>query len=887
MTIGRSLAVCVACLPVLVPPRVLALELGPIEARSALHEPLDARIPIRDAKSGDFEGLDVELGSPAQFELARVARLQHLELLEFIVVEQSDGDGYIHVRTDEPISEPSLTFLIDVDWPRGRTVRGYRLRLPSVAASAAGADRTSADRSRRTTPETRPAPETQPEPETGPSEANLVSPPASGRIDYGPVRESETLWSIAARLRPDRSVSVQRMMLAIVEANPEAFVIGNVNGLNAGTTLRIPGRDEIGPDNLNAAIAEVQRQHSAWAEYRKGARTAPTPTPPTPPPPAPSPPDSETEPSGRIEVVSPETTTGVTEQGEGANVDALRNELALATEEADASRRENDELKLRLVEAEDHIAELLRLVDLKNEEIAALQSELRTLSEPAPEPVPIPAEEEPTPVAVSAEEEPEPTVASAEAESTQVPASGEDQPKSIMAPAEAEPKSLPFGLGTLPVNPVFLVGGAGILLLLLGVWALLRRRRTSAEEDGALDVADENEALDVTGGDEALEGPEASPPDEDDLLGELEAVAAELADERDGPRDRRSRAGLVALPDLDLELESPKNDAARSELDDLAVERTAESWQDDRATKRPLLAKAEADDDATGMTFDIDELTRDDPDFDAPDSRNRRDETSSDEFDVDDLADLAGFVEEQEADLDRTDDEAADGLDLLFSREEAEAADPGTDDSNISPVSDGFDIDEIADLAAETEVDPDRTADEAISGLDLLFTRSEPEADDSDIHQDAPATDAGDPLGRDSDILADRQDDGRSEPLVANLDDQTAESGSAGTTEEGDDWRSDKAAERSVDFEPSPGDDSDRSISTSQVLLGESPDSDETDAFTLEEFGADEVQTKIDLAQVYMEMGDIESARGLLEAVLATGNAEQQDSAREMLSKLD
>ena len=57
-------------------------------------------------------------------------------------------------------------------------------------------------------------------------------------------------------------------------------------------------------------------------------------------------------------------------------------------------------------------------------------------------------------------------------------------------------------------------------------------------------------------------------------------------------------------------------------------------------------------------------------------------------------------------------------------------------------------------------------------------------------------------------------------------------------------------------------------------------------ALPLEDVGEDEVQTKIDLAQVYMEMGDAESARGFLEAVLAEGDAEQQEIAREMLSKL-
>ena len=267
MTLVHGLAAGIACLLLLAPRFVPALELGPIDARSALYEPLDARIPIRGARSGDLQGLNVVLGSPAQFELAGVARLHHLDLLEFIVVEQDDGGGYIHVRTEEPVIEPSLTFLIDVDWPRGRTVRGYRLHLSTAASRATDAN-----------PEPRAAPEVQAEPEPG------TTMPASGATRYGPVRPAETLWSIASRLRPDGSVSVQRMMLAIVEANPNAFLNGNINGLHAGAMLRIPDRDEIGPDDPTAAIAEAQAHHAAWSEHRgTPVRVAPsTATPATP-----------------------------------------------------------------------------------------------------------------------------------------------------------------------------------------------------------------------------------------------------------------------------------------------------------------------------------------------------------------------------------------------------------------------------------------------------------------------------------------------------------------------------------------------------------------------------------------------------------------------------
>ena len=882
MAILHRLAAGMACLLVLAPSLVSALELGPIEARSALYEPLDARIPIRGARSSDIEGLKVVLGSPAQFELAGVARLQHLDLLEF-VVEQGDGGGYIHVRTDEPIVEPSLTFLVDAEWPRGRTVRGYKLRFNPAVGSTAGAPRNQrvapvAERAPETgtsgsTPASPPAPPTSAAPPASSASPTSPASPASSGVDYGPVRSAETLWSIAARFRPDGSVSVQRMMLAILEANPEAFEFRNVNALNAGATLRIPTRDDIGPNDLKAAIAEVQRQHSAWTRYREGTRATPVASTSAP---EPSPRESRPEPGGRIEVVSPETTTSVAGREESADLEALRKELALSMEDADAGRRENDELKLRLAEAEDHIKDLTRLVALKSEEIAAVQAELRALAETEPKQAVLPAETEPKQAVLPAETEPkqavlpaetepkqavlpaetepkqavlpaetepkqavlpaetepkqavlpaetepkqavlpaetEPTqaVLPAETEPTQavLPAEtepkqavlpAETEPKQAVLPAEAEPKSLPFGLGALPVNPVFLVGGAGLFLILLGVVALLRRRRTTVDEDDALEVTD------------------PVPRGEDDILLELEAVAAELADETGDPPGRQSRAALAAVADGGMEPGAVKSDAARSGPGGLTEERVAELWQDDRAT---LLAKIEADDGRAESTFDIDALT---------------------------AGDSGSSMAEDEA-------------------------------------SDDFYTREFTDPAAEREADPDGPAGEAVVDLDSLFDRHEARATDSGTPASAPISGAEGSPELDSGIL----DDGRNDALPVTPDDKVsvASAGTGSAMMEGAERDSGAAADESVGIAPSSDDDSHGSTPAPRMLLDGSSDDVETGAYSLDAFGEDEVQTKIDLAQVYMEMGDTESARGFLEAAMTEGNAEQQDTAWKMLSKL-
>ena len=97
--------------------------------------------------------------------------------------------------------------------------------------------------------------------------AVLGVPPVAAAECLGPVGENETLWPIALRLRPDPSISPQRMMLALLKANPEAFSRHNVNTLETGATLCFGPEDPIGLDD-EAAIAEVRLQNREWRSGR-------------------------------------------------------------------------------------------------------------------------------------------------------------------------------------------------------------------------------------------------------------------------------------------------------------------------------------------------------------------------------------------------------------------------------------------------------------------------------------------------------------------------------------------------------------------------------------------------------------------------------------------
>ncbi|MCG8370853.1 MAG: LysM peptidoglycan-binding domain-containing protein, partial [Proteobacteria bacterium] len=186
----------------------------------------------------------------------------------------------IVVRSRSPIIEPFLTFLVEATWSSGRLLREYTVLLdpptyappavrqaPAVEAPRRAEPADTGRIERQAQPAYRPPPP-EPEPERRPSyesePAYVPETPYSTASagDYV-VERGETLWGIAQRMRPDARLTMSQTMLAIFEANPDAFA-GNINRLKAGAALTIPSADDIFRISRSDAISEVGRQHRHW-----------------------------------------------------------------------------------------------------------------------------------------------------------------------------------------------------------------------------------------------------------------------------------------------------------------------------------------------------------------------------------------------------------------------------------------------------------------------------------------------------------------------------------------------------------------------------------------------------------------------------------------------
>jgi pilus assembly protein FimV len=293
----------------------LALGLGRIVVKSAPGQPLLAEIPVVAADPSELSNLQVRLASPETFRRVGLPAPDAATAnLQFTVALDAGGRPVIRVTSAAPLRQPLLTFLIEVDWGAGRLVREYSVLLEAPTSMAApaqpiqaptvGAPNTIDREPQPVAPAPAPAPSTVPTaPAAAPTEAvpdaDVVSEPLPesppvprpspaqpapvpgslpapepGSARSGPaavefaahtVRAGETLSGIASGL--DRGGrSLDQMMLALLQANPEAFIGGNINLVREGAVLRAPSQDALERYSRGEAAALVRQQVAQWRQ---------------------------------------------------------------------------------------------------------------------------------------------------------------------------------------------------------------------------------------------------------------------------------------------------------------------------------------------------------------------------------------------------------------------------------------------------------------------------------------------------------------------------------------------------------------------------------------------------------------------------------------------
>ena len=331
---------------------VHALGLGPITTQSFLGEPFVARIEILSATVPELDSLIVVPGGADAFQRAGLELTPDIKKLQFKIVGVDEGEHYIQVSSPDAVREPILSFVVEARWISGQMSRTYAVLLDPPYYAAAERRRSLAKKETQA-PIGLPEPTVRQEPPAPPVIPAQITAPAisSTKSDTRTVMAGDTLGSIANETRPDASISTDQMMLAILRANPDAFIHGNVNNIKLGSTLRLPEREEILAIDKQEATERVRMQYAQW----KNAQVATSDTT-----------ASTTAESGQpgLRILTPDADPGDlpsnTGPGTGGDTDlhSLKKELALATESIESYRSENADLEARLAAAEARIDDL-------------------------------------------------------------------------------------------------------------------------------------------------------------------------------------------------------------------------------------------------------------------------------------------------------------------------------------------------------------------------------------------------------------------------------------------------------------------------------------------------------------------------------------------------
>src|SRR5467141_2437564 len=502
-------------------PMVHAAGLGQLSVISPLGQPLNAEIEIVSLQPGEEEGLVARLAPPDAFKAAGIDFNPALVTARF-TLERRAGRPLLRVRTTQPVNDPFLEMLVELQWTTGRLVREYTVLLdppeyrgPQAIAAAPAAPATPAaapEPKPAGAPAAQPAPEparapapapveakplpsvpapaAEPAPAPAPAAEAQVGEPAAAEERKVTVKKGDTLSEIARQNLPP-GANLNQMLIAIYRANEDAFIRKNVNLLRAGRILNIPGAEAVSTIDPEEAKRLVQAHMDDFAAYRSRLATASTSV---------EAPGGGREAEGKIEPKPEAPAAAPQDQVRLSKADpskpAAPASRAARDDDAVARERAVKEAQSRVTDLEKNVTDLQKLLEMKNQQLAELEK--RAQAKPAPV-VPVPAPVAPKPVAEAPKpvaEAPKP-VAEAPKPAAEAPKPVPQAPKPPVQAAKPQPKAAspppePSIVDEFLDNPTALAGLGGVVVLLAGygVWTWRKKKTTQARfQDSVLGAA--------------------------------------------------------------------------------------------------------------------------------------------------------------------------------------------------------------------------------------------------------------------------------------------------------------------------------------------------------------------------------------------------------------
>lgn len=294
-----SIAVCMALMPI----SLFAAGLGKLNVSSGLGEPLRADIELISITPDELSSLSATIANDEAYATQGIERPSMHNNIQIELAKNASGTPVLKLRTNQPVNDPFIDMLIQVDWASGRLLREYTLLLdppgyrsqtdksnlsqpiqapvtksssninsqpmavessngqtirPANDSSMTEAAATYSTKAKKTTKRAKIKSELQPD---------KMAADNKTEQDAYVTKRGDTLSTVAKQMQVD-GVSLDQMLVGLYEANPKAFTGNNMNRLRSGQIIRAPSTEILTALSKQQAHAEVKLQSENWNAYR-------------------------------------------------------------------------------------------------------------------------------------------------------------------------------------------------------------------------------------------------------------------------------------------------------------------------------------------------------------------------------------------------------------------------------------------------------------------------------------------------------------------------------------------------------------------------------------------------------------------------------------------
>jgi pilus assembly protein FimV len=562
-----------------------ALGLGRVSLQSALGETLRAEIDVTSLTAEEASSLNLRVASAEAYRAAGVDYNAVLPGTQVALARRADGRPYIRLTSDRAVLEPFVDVILEMSWASGRLVREYTLLLdppklaaaPAPAAPAVAPSISAAPAPSREAPPVqapapraaapRPAPAPAAAPVAAPAPAAKAAPAAPAAVarptaasDYR-VQPGDTLSRIATRTQHG-GVSLDQMLVALFRTNPQAFVADNMNRLKSGALLNVPSAEAAGQLPVAEAREVIQTQSADFEAYRERLASGVSPA---------------TEGSARQATGKVQAAVEDRKQATAAAPDKLKLSQGAVQASAAAAKVSTEtsakDASTRVAELSRNVEELKKLQGTTATAAPAVAAAPAPAATPAPAPpaaavAPAPPAAPVAPVVAAAP----PSMPTPPVTAAPLPSPAASVPKPAAPPATPAAAEGPGFLDSLSDNPM-LLPGAGLLVLLLGgfgVYRLRGRMRKAAGETSFMESRAQPDSFFGASGGQHIDtrdggGSQSSSASSSTMsysLSQLDAI---------GDVDPVAEADVYLAYGRDLQAEEILKEAMRSTPDRLAI----------------------------------------------------------------------------------------------------------------------------------------------------------------------------------------------------------------------------------------------------------------------------------------------------------------------------